>query len=78
MVFRYKALQEFLAQSNKDEICLSVAQIEDICGFKLPKSSAINSWWSNSPESGHTQSRAWVDAGYNVSVSGGIRAFKKI
>lgn len=63
---KYYPLYEFLKNSKKIEIKLSYKEITDILGFNLPKSSKIGSWWANSPEDGHTQAHAWVDAGFDA------------
>jgi hypothetical protein len=77
MPFKYQALLDYLQSQNRREIELSLEEIERICGFKLPKSAAILSWWSNSAEDGHYQARAWIDAGYRVLARGRSRLFIK-
>ena len=76
-MFKYHPLYEFLKKSGKRELSLSIEEIEKILEFKLPKSSNLASWWSNTPESGHTQAKAWVEAGYRVMWRDGVRIFKK-
>jgi hypothetical protein len=77
MSFRYQLLQEFLKKSNKSVLKMTLTEIEKICGFKLPKSASIPSWWSNTPENGHSQAKAWTDEGYRVMGDGDMKVFIK-
>jgi len=75
---KYYPICEFLKNSREMEIELSYDKLEDILGFKLPKSSKIRSWWANSPEDGHAQAHAWVDAGFNAFPRQNSVIFKKM
>ena len=65
---KYSKLYEYFMKNKSKQISLSRSQIEKIVGFSLPKSSNMRTWWSNSPEDGHSQAFAWKNAGYRVSV----------
>jgi hypothetical protein len=72
---KYQPLGDYLRKCNASTVSLTLPQIEKILGFSLPKSSSINSWWSNTPENGHYQARAWTDSGFRVTVEGSKRVF---
>ena len=72
---KYQPLGDYLSKSKVSRISLTLPEIEKILGFSLPKSSSINSWWSNTPENGHYQARAWTDSGFRVAVEGNTRVF---
>jgi hypothetical protein len=59
---------------------LSFAEIERVLGFKLPKSAyEYEAWWSNNP-TGHSHSRAWIEAGWRteaVDLSGRKVTFQR-
>jgi hypothetical protein len=64
---KYVPLYNYLRQSNKQAIMLSLKDIERIIGDALPKS-AYNypAFWSNGEKS-HSHAHYWMDAGYIVS-----------
>lgn len=72
---KYQPLGDHLRKCKADRVSLTLPEIEKILGFSLPKSSSINSWWSNTPENGHYQARAWTDSGFRVTVEGSARVF---
>jgi len=52
---------------DKDEVLLKFEHIEEITGYALPRSALVHrAWWSNDPSS-HSQSRAWMSAGWVVN-----------
>lgn len=60
----YIPLEQFLRTSDQDLIRLTFSELEFILGFTLPKSAyTYNAWWTNG---GHSQSKAWLSAGYKV------------
>ena len=77
---KYEPLARFLATSGKVSIALSFAQIEDILGFRLPRSARLYpAWWSNN-EGSHVQAQAWLAGGYEteqVSISAEKLVFKR-
>lgn len=74
---KYYKLWTYFSKSKKKNIELSLAELQEINCLPLPKSSEIRTWWSNTPENGHLQAHAWVDAGYFVSTKNGKYIFKK-
>lgn len=63
---KYWKIFSFLKNEKADSIEVSLSKLEDILGFKLPKSArAYKAWWSNG---GHSHSKTWMDAGYKVKV----------
>lgn len=61
---KYTPLGEYLRDLDKDKILMSFEKIEDVIGADLPKSARKHRpWWSNG---GHSQSDAWMDAGWKV------------
>ena len=75
--FKYYNLYEYLVNCNQDNISLTISKIENILGFKLPKSSSIASWWANDPFSGQSQAKAWYEADYLVRKNNGKVTFIK-
>lgn len=64
---KYHPLFEHLLFSGKGAVAMSFAEIESVVGEPLPLSARTRrEWWSNS-ESGHSQARAWMRAGYRTS-----------
>lgn len=63
----YQPLAEYLAAAGEEQVRLSFSNLEEILGFSLPESAyTFPAWWSNS--GGHTQAKAWGQAGYRVST----------
>lgn len=63
---KYIKLKEYLEKNNLPMITLTFSDIEKIVHFKLPQSAYEYSeqWWSNNYD--HSQSVAWIDAGYET------------
>lgn len=76
---QYKALEEYLQKKNAKQLQLTFRAIEDLLGKSLPASARTQkTWWSNSM--GHTQAKAWMQAGYLVcelDLSGEKVVYKK-
>jgi len=63
---KYAILTDYLSQKSDKNITLSFDEIEEILGFPLPKSAYYHkAWWSNS-ENGHSQTKAWLNAGWST------------
>ncbi|MEQ9368083.1 MAG: helix-turn-helix transcriptional regulator [Coleofasciculus chthonoplastes F3-SA18-01] len=63
---KYQPLLEFLQQSNKAEVILTFAEIEELMNDTLPDSARQKrAWWSNRRK-GALQANAWMEAGYWV------------
>lgn len=59
---KYHALKQFLLSSEQPKIKLSLSDIEEIIGDKLPYSAyTYNAWWSNK---GHSHAEFWTTAGF--------------
>lgn len=66
---KYDPLRVFLERAAADvaELTLSFQQIEAILDSSLPTSAREHrSWWANS--SGHSQAKAWLEAGWKVET----------
>lgn len=64
---KYRPLFVYLQSHNADEITLTLHEIEELLGVRLPQSARTQrAWWSNRSR-GAVQARAWMDAGYNVA-----------
>jgi len=66
----YDPLSRFLKASKANSISLTLAAIDSLLGFPLPESARTRrSWWGNeSRPTSHGQCRAWLGAGFKVSV----------
>jgi hypothetical protein len=65
-VGKYEALPQFLARKDLTIQRISFREIENILGFKLPKSAYEHeAWWSNNP-TGHSHARAWLESGWRT------------
>ncbi|WP_339259340.1 hypothetical protein [Lysinibacillus sp. FSL K6-3209] len=69
---KYLPLYQYLANRNDATVMLDFEKIESIIGCKLPNSAyQYPAWWANQ-KNRHSQTGAWMDAGYFVqSVSFG-------
>lgn len=68
----YNALHVRLLSERGPIVRLTFAEIEEVLGRKLPASARkFTSWWSNDScrRAGHSQKRAWLDAGFAAKVS---------
>jgi DNA-binding transcriptional regulator YiaG len=64
---KYHPLFETLQNSGKDEVTLTLAEIETLLGSTLPPgANADRAWWSNRG-TGSVQSSSWMEAGYHVT-----------
>ena len=63
---KYSKIFSYLKNEKAESIEVPLSKLEDILGFKLPKSArTYTAWWSNG---GHSHSKTWMDAGYKVKV----------
>lgn len=78
---KYGALQLHLSRLQRDEWNATFAQIEEILGFNLPASARkYPAWWANQSDGGHSQSQAWLEAGWQTSdldLSGSTVRFQR-
>lgn len=69
---KYDLLEQYLANSNKEEITLTFTEIEKIMESSLPASATkYTAWWANIGEraGSHSQAFAWHNAGYKARVN---------
>ena len=63
---KYEPLLRFLQARSSSSIRLTFAEIDDILGFRLPRSARDHqAWWSNTRQ-GHSHAAAWLDAGWRT------------
>jgi hypothetical protein len=64
---KYIRLAAFLAGQPAEIECIrmSVPEIEEVVGERLPANARLPSWWRNDERKMH--SRAWLTAGWKVS-----------
>jgi DNA-binding XRE family transcriptional regulator len=78
---KYYPLFSHLYHSGREELTLTVSEIESMIGSPLPASArGQRAWWSNRT-TGAVQSAAWLRAGYEaaeVDLAGGRVTFRKI
>ena len=67
---KYSPLTDYLQKAGKDQVTLSLRQLEEILDFSLPQSARKHRpWWANqkAPQAS-SQSRSWQRAGYAVDA----------
>jgi hypothetical protein len=78
---KYEPLKRYLdGRLDAGPIRLSFAEIDDILGFRLPRSARDHqAWWSNT-RIGHSHAAAWLDADWKTTaldLAGGAVTFVK-
>jgi hypothetical protein len=65
---KYDRLRDFLTECGREEIRLSLNEIEEILGEGLPGSAELCQWWHNPRSALSSQPRlpAWIAAGYEA------------
>lgn len=64
---KYEPLAEHLTALPRDRWVATFDEIERVLKFNLPPSARKHdAWWSNSRKGNHSQSRAWLDAGWYI------------
>ena len=62
---KYLPLTEYLKRTEKKELLLSMAEVEEILGFSLDTSAFQHKeFWANCTAS--TKAYSWMDAGYEI------------
>lgn len=77
---KYDALGTYLRQRNRSEVPMTFSEIEEIVGFRLPKSHQRLAWWSNSVGN-NVMTRVWINAGYRadkVDVAARTIVFRRV
>jgi hypothetical protein len=64
---KYEPLALRLQQVRDDIWTAAFHEIEDVLGFALPASArTYREWWANQRDGGHSQTKGWQDAGWQV------------
>lgn len=64
---KYEPLAEHLTRERDDKWAASFAEVEAVLGFPLPASARrYREWWANQRGGGHSQTKGWQDAGWQV------------
>ncbi|MDI7775035.1 hypothetical protein [Asticcacaulis sp. EMRT-3] len=78
---KYDPLEDYLKQTDDEQVLMGFSEIENVLGFELPPSSRRQrAWWSNNP-SNNVMTRAWLEAGYEteaVDMAAGRLTFRKM
>jgi hypothetical protein len=65
---KYEALPQFLDRSDQTARRMNFDEIEEVLGFKLPRSAYKHeAWWSNN-DTGHSHARAWLQFGWRTEA----------
>ena len=64
---KYSPLGDYLRQQKSSRIRMTFEEIENIVGFKLPKSQRYPAWWSNNP-SNNMMTEEWLNAGFETEA----------
>lgn len=63
---KYNALKNYLMNSEANSVVLTYHELEEILGFRLPKSAFVHrAWWGN--HEGNCQAAAWMQAGFRIT-----------
>jgi len=66
-VSKYDPLENYLKQTDDEDVPMGFSEIEHVLGFELPPSSRRQrAWWSNNT-SNNVMTRAWIDAGFETA-----------
>jgi hypothetical protein len=64
---KYEPLAERLRREQEDIWATTFADVEKVLGFSLPTSArTYREWWANQRGAGHSQTKGWQDAGWQV------------
>ncbi|OCA83192.1 hypothetical protein A8F94_18935 [Bacillus sp. FJAT-27225] len=67
---KYYNLHEYLAKKKNEvsRLTLTLSEMEEIVGFKLPQSAYVYpAWWANENKGSHTHARSWLLAGWKTA-----------
>ena len=65
---KYAPLTLHLNRTSSDQVTMSFSELQRILGFSLPNSAKLYyAWWDNDAGSGHTQAKAWLEAGFQTA-----------
>lgn len=64
---KYDPLAERLRRHQQSSWTATFIEVEKVLGFPLPQSArTYREWWGNQRNGGHSQTRGWQDAGWQV------------
>lgn len=76
---KYRFLSDYLQNSHKDSVALTLPEIEAILGFSLPNSARVHrAFWSNTTS--HSIALSWLSVGYvttEADIPSGQIVFEK-
>ena len=63
---KYDPLEDYLKQTDDEDVPMGFSEIEAVLGFELPPSSRKQrAWWSNN-SSNNVMTKAWLNAGFET------------
>ncbi len=66
MATKYEPLRRWLELQSTNRLRVTFGELEQVLGFKLPRSAReLAQWWANVRGS-HVQASAWMDAGWRT------------
>lgn len=78
---KYEPLSGYLGKQDRKEVPIDFAGVERIIGAKLPPSAfKFREWWANE-QTGHSQAKSWLSAGYRtarVDMEGRRLVFERV
>ena len=66
---KYQLLADYLAVQDRDEITLTLAEIEQIVGIPLPPLASTRRFWANSARGRGHPVYAWQSVGWRVATA---------
>jgi hypothetical protein len=64
---KYEPLERYLDGVPERRVTLTLQQIEDVIGDRLPPNARDDhTWWANTNNPDRYQARAWLNAGWKV------------
>lgn len=76
---KYEPLRHFLKARKAKTVPMTFAEIEQVLGFKLPKSKMYPAWWSNNATN-NVMTNEWLAAGFKtekVDIAGKTLVFRR-
>ncbi len=78
---KYEPLAEHLSELQVDSWDATFSEIEEILGFRLPRSAHEHrAWWANQYRGNHSQARGWINAGWetrDIDQQNGLVRFER-
>jgi len=76
---KYEPLRSYLQGRPAEIVPMTFAEIENVLGFKLPRSQTYPAWWSNNPTN-NVMTNEWLAAGFKteqVDIEGRKLVFRR-